>query len=328
MKKAIIGCAVLVAIVGGLVFFMHQISPLDASGTSQVFEIQQGDGFRTIADHLREASLVRSATAFELLSFFDGKAFTMRPGLYRLSPAMDDLAIVQEIAGPSAATVTVTIPEGSNVYQIDTILSNALVIHPGDLVAANVAASGTLEGTLFPDTYNFYTDANVQDVVNELVANFDTKAEPLLAPAGKNAENDLVLASILDKEVPDVADQEIVAGILLKRIAAGIPLDVDATVCYAKLQQTWALGATSTPPASCDLTPLDFKIKSPYNSYLYKGLPPTPIGNPGVQAITAALDPQASAYWYYLSDPKTGKTIFAKTLDEQNQNKLKYLESN
>jgi UPF0755 protein len=277
---------------------------------------------------LREANLVRSTTAFELLAFFDGKAFAMKPGLYRLSPAMDDLQIVQEVAGGSAGTVTVTIPEGSNIYQIDNILSNALVIHPGDLIAANEAVSGTLEGTLFPDTYNFYTDANVQDVISEMVANFNAKAEPLLAPAGENSERDLILASILDKEVPDVADQEIVAGILLKRIAAGIPLDVDATVCYAKFQQMWAISASSTPLASCDLTPLDFKINSPYNSYLYKGLPPTPIGNPGVQAITAALNPQASAYWYYLSDPKTGKTIFAKTLDEQNQNKLKYLESN
>ena len=123
--------------------------------------------------------------------------------------------------------------------------------------------------------------------------------------------------------MPDQNDQEIVAGIILKRLAEGIPLDIDATVCYAKL-----LGRPTSTAQACSLSPLDFKIESPYNTYLYKGLPPGPIGNPGTSAITAALHPQSSPYLYYLSDPATGKTIFAKTLDEQNQNRVKYLESN
>lgn len=325
MKKAIIGCSVLVILVAAFSFFLYDLGPVNAAGsaTGQVFEIQQGDGFRAIANNLYQAKLIKSPLAFEFFSLFGGRALTMKPGLYRLNPAMDVSDIVQTIAGNAAGSVTVVIPEGSNVYQIDKILSDALVIHPGDLVTANANASGTLEGMLFPDTYNFYTDANVEDVIKELVDNFNMKAGPLLANAGKNEEQDLILASIIDKEVPDVADQEIVAGILLKRIAAGIPLDVDATICYAKFQES-----PLSPPNCYPLTPLDFKIESPYNSYLHKGLPPTPIGNPGTAAISAALDPQASAYWYYLSDPTTGKTIFAKTLDEQNQNTIKYLESN
>jgi UPF0755 protein len=246
----------------------------------------------------------------------------------------------------------VTIPEGSNIFEIDAILSKALVIHSGDLVRlqeSDVAVGGNgknstssnLEGKLFPDTYEFYTNADVKDVAGELLDNFAAKAQPLLtAGAGKNATNTIILASILEKEVPSQADQEIVAGIILKRIAAKMPLDIDATVCYAKLlaenapitsaavsANVNAAPATGIATGCPSLTALDFKVKSPYNSYLYGGLPPGPIGNPGLSAITAALHPQSSPYWYYLSDPKTGKTVFAKTLDEQTQNRVKYLES-
>ena len=219
-----------------------------------------------------------------------------------------------------------TIPEGSNLYQIDAILADALVIRRGDLInfaTGSAAASGTgavnPEGKLFPDTYRFYPDTDVKDVVQEMLDKFNDKAAPLLAAEGADATSDLIMASIVEKEVSNPDDQKIVAGILWKRISAGMPLQADATVCYA-MQQTAPLSA---PPCST----LDLKINSPYNTYLYKGLPPGPIGNPGISAIQAAIHPERSPYWFYLSDPKTGKTIFSKTLDEQHQNTVKYLES-
>jgi UPF0755 protein len=283
--------------------------------------VNTGEGFREIADELYSDHLIRSPIAFDLFSLFDGRASEMQPGLYRLDPSMNTPAIVGAISGASAKEVTVTIPEGSNIYDIDRILSNALVIRPGALI--NATGTQALEGHLFPDTYEFYTNDSVGDVAKEMTDNFNAKAGPLLAADPANATRTLIIASIVEKEVPDQADQELVAGIILKRLADGMPLDIDATVCYAKL----LANPTSTAEA-CSLSALDFKIDSPYNTYLYKGLPPGPIGNPGTSAITAALHPQSSPYLYYLSDPATGKTIFAKTLDEQNQNKVKYLESN
>jgi UPF0755 protein len=252
----------------------------------------------------------------------------LKPGLYRLDAAMSTPHILDVLSGSGAGEVTVTIPEGSNIYEIDAILSNALVIHPGDLI--DFTADGPLEGKLFPDTYQFYTNANVAGVVQEFINTYNAKAAPLLAADPKNAQNDLILASILEKEVPGPSDQQIVAGILIKRLAAGMPLDVDATVCYAKLLALATSSSNQSPSSQVcqSLAELDFKINSPYNTYLYRGLPPGPIGNPGVSAITAAIHPVSSPYWYYLSDPKTGKTIFAKTLDEQTQNRVKYLESN
>lgn len=322
----------LVACVAGL--FLYALSPADAKDASpRTFEVVAGQGLRAVADRLAAAHLVRSASAFDAYAFFVGRATMVRPGLYRLAPSMTSAAILSILTNPHANKATVTIPEGDNLFQIDRLLSDALVIKPGALVALQASGTdGNLEGTLFPDTYQFYTDSSATSVVAEMRAGFAAKAAPLFAAAGLGTSTDpasgtaemrtLILASILEKEVPDLTDQEIVAGILLKRIRAGMPLDVDATVCYGAL-----LAAHGASTSCASLTPLDFKMKSPYNTYLYEGLPPGPIGNPGASAITAALHPQNSPYWYYLSDPATGKTIFAKTLDEQTANRVKYLES-
>lgn len=316
MRKRILGLCVLALVIVLASVFVYDLTPVNAQSAPVIFEIKAGEGFRGTVASLYADNLVRSPLATEMYLLVSGRALTLRPGLYKLDASEWTPTIAATIAGGSTGEATVTIPEGSNIYQIDGILSSALVIRPGALI--NFTGDGDLEGKLFPDTYDFFTDANVSSVVDEFLENFNVKAEPLLASDTKDAERDLILASIVEKEVPSSTDQEIVTGILLKRLNAGIPLDVDATVCYAKL--------IANPTASCNpLTPADFKIDSPYNTYLYKGLPPGPIGNPGVEAIEAALHPKNSPYWYYLSDPTTGATIYATTLAQQVANQKKYL---
>jgi UPF0755 protein len=320
---------IIIAAAGWFFFSLDPVSTRATTGSPVVFQVSPGDGFREVAQNLYDAKLIRSRLAFDAFSLVDGRAFELKPGLYKLNPSMDTEQIVTALSSGSAGKVTVTIPEGSNIFDIDRILSDALVIKPGELVDSTDTQN--LEGHLFPDTYQFYTNDSVAAVVQEMENDFAAKAGPLFASSTVAArstgeERTLIIASIVEKEVPDLTDQELVAGIILKRLADGMPLDIDATVCYAKLLATPTSTATALAP--CSLSALDFSIKSPYNTYLYKGLPPTPISNPGTSAITAALHPQASPYFYYLSDPATGKTIFAKTLDEQNQNRVKYLESN
>src|SRR5258708_2377551 len=320
-KKLMIGFGVLVVVVVALGFFLNGLQPAsaDTNASPIVFEVKQGQGFRQIVGALHGAGLIKSPLATEALALLSGQAFKMRPGLYRLSPAMPAAVIVDGIAGGDTKEVTVVIPEGTDIYRIDTILSDALVIRSGELVRF-ADAGNAIEGKLFPDTYRFFIRSNIKDVVQKFLDNFNIKAAPLFAKDEKNMMTDLTIASIVQREVPDPADEKIVAGILRKRLAAGMPLQMDATVCYAIQQKS------STIRANCNL--LDFKINSPYNTYLYKGLPPGPIGNPGISAISAVLAPQSSPYWFYLSDPKTGKTIFSKTLDEQHKNTVKYLKGN
>ncbi|HVO28532.1 MAG TPA: endolytic transglycosylase MltG [Candidatus Paceibacterota bacterium] len=228
------------------------------------------------------------------------------------------VVFVHAMQAPARKEVLVTIPEGSTVYDIDRILAQAGVIRPGDLAQASSAPA--LEGRLFPDTYYFYASSTADAVVRKMVDDFDAKAGPLLEADGANAGRDLIVASLVQKEVASSTDQRLVAGIIDKRLAAGMYLDIDATICYAK--EVAAPASTSgCYPLSAD----DLRIDSPYNTYTHTGLPPGPIGNPGLAAIEAALDPASSSYWYYLSDPKTGATIYAVTLAEQNANRAKYL---
>lgn len=314
-RRTVAIIALIVVFAGVVSLFSHALSPLAAErNVTIVFDVQPGEGFRTIISALSSAHLIRSSFAVELFSLLGGKAFNIKPGLYRLSAGMSSEEIINILAAGNAVPVTITIPEGSNKYDIDRILSNALVIRPGALIHNEI-----VEGKLFPDTYQFYTNTSVQDVVAKLMDNFNTKAVPILDQDKKNFDRNLILASLVEKEVPDPADQAIVAGILLKRANTGMTLNVDAAVCYAKF-----LAQDSAEGGCYPLTPLDFKIASPYNTYLNKGLPPGPIGNPGASAIAAVLHPQSSPYWYYLSDPKTGKTVYARTLAEQNINREKY----
>ncbi|MDE2019230.1 MAG: endolytic transglycosylase MltG [Patescibacteria group bacterium] len=318
MSKNKLAILAAVAAITVACIFYFALRPADAGNPAPVvFEIRHGESFTDIVHGLAAANLIRSSLAFEVASVASGEAFHLKAGLYRLDPAMSSFAILSQLASSGGQPITVTIPEGKNIYEIDAALANALVIKPGELVAYDKNGEwrmedgewGTLEGHLFPDTYQFAPGSGIQDVVQKFLDNFRAKAAPVLGDTTSTAEQTLILASILEKEVQTPADQAIVAGILEKRLAAGMYLDVDATVKYGNLVSGSERPATS----------------SPYDTYHHKGLPPTPIGNPGLQVIQAALHPQNSPYWYYLSDPKTGKTIYARTLAEQNKNIALYL---
>ena len=183
-------------------------------------------------------------------------------------------------------------------------------------------ASGTmLEGHLFPDTYEFPLHANAKDVVAVMTENFDVHAAPILEKDPARKEENIIIASMLEKEVTSEEDRRIVAGIIKKRLKSGMPLQIDATICYAKRMR-----APLNKDFACyPLTSLDFAVKSPYNTYLQRGLPPGPIGSPGVDALQAALDPKDTPYLYYLSDPASRRTIFSATGDEQASNRERYL---
>jgi UPF0755 protein len=295
----------------------------DSAGSQTVtITIPPGESFSKIVGLLSNAHLLRAKPIFEAAAFASGAAFHIQSGVYRLSPAMSVPALLRVLSG-GAPTVAVTIPEGSNLYEIDKILADAGVTQRGDLIG--FTADGNIEGKLFPDTYQFYEGSDVADVVQRFLDNFNEKAEPLLAADPKSADQDLILASILEKEAPpDATDQRLIAGIIQKRLAKGMRLQVDATVCYAEQITTPAVIADCSALTRVDFTP-DSPYSSDYNTYLHAGLPPGPIGNPGILAITAALHPASSSYLYYISDPATGKVIYAETLPEQEVNIKKYL---
>ncbi len=222
--------------------------------------------------------------------------------------------------------VTITIPEGFNLKQIEDRLIEANLAERNELInfkfskdvpliLAGKPESASLEGYLFPDTYRFFKAAELSDIVSKMVSNLNSKLTPDLQTAIKNSPYSfyeiLTMASLIEKEVPKDSDRPIVAGVLWKRLKAGMPLQVDATLVYITGRN--------------EIRDADKKINSLYNTYLYRGLPEGPISNPGLSAIKSALFPKASPYWYYLS-AKDDATIFSKTLEEHNRNRAIYLQ--
>ncbi len=167
-----------------------------------------------------------------------------------------------------------------------------------------------LEGFLFPDTYEFNYPVMPEEVIRKALDNFQKKV-PLDLRQGDFYQT-MVMASILEKEVRSYKDKQVVAGILWKRLKENWPLQVDSTLNYA-------MGDSS---AKMHLSDLEFD--SPYNTYKYKGLPPGPICNPGIESIKAAVYYENTQYWYYLS-AKNGKTIFSKTFSQHVAAKARYL---
>jgi len=225
---------------------------------------------------------------------------------------------------PKRPSVDVTIPEGLTRAQIESRLREAGVqIGENEfVVAANTPTTrafaeygydflydidaNSLEGMLFPDTYEFHLDDSVESIVDKFLRNFAEKVPDL------SSYKVLILASLLEREVQTEEDMRLVAGVLNNRLAIGMPLQVDATLAYISNKKT------------AELTNADKLIDSPFNTYKYRGLPPAPIANPGLKAINAALNPKAHNYFYYLSAPD-GTTHFAETLKQHNANKALYL---
>lgn len=230
----------------------------------------------------------------------------------------------RERNAPQYPTVRVTVPEGYTVSRIDALLAREGVVSPGSLLTLPVsefipahpflAGAPSLEGFLFPDTYEFFLGSSPSVVASTMLDTFSRKALPLF-PDPSLVLRGVTLASIIEREVPPYGvDRSTVAGIFEKRLRLGMPLQADATVCYAK------------DPLGCGgVSASDLAIESPYNTYRVPGLPPGPIANPGASAIAAALAPRTSPYLYYISHPETGRSIFAGSLDEHTQNVAHYL---
>lgn len=304
--------------VGLLIFltgvFLSAILPFP--GEQKVFTLESGMGFRDVAEKLKSENLVKSALATKFYMFVSGSAFGLQPGVYLLSSSLGVTDIVAILNKGDKQTKTVTLPEGSSIYDIDNILSENYVLPTGEFI--KYGEENNLEGKLFPDTYEFFVNSTPEEVAKKMKENFETKAGKFLDLNKKGDSEKLIIASLIEKEVPDPNDRKIVAGIIYKRLSIGMPLQIDATICYIKEMNT-------NTSACYPLSDFDFKVDSPYNTYLYRGLPAGAISNPGITAIEAVMNPVKTNYLFYLSDPVTKKTIFSETLDRHAQNRVKYL---
>ena len=327
-KKEIIPFAVLVGAITVLAFLVY--APLNKSNAKpEKFVVEEGDSSAKVARLLAEQGFIRSRYLFIGYTILTGKERAFKAGTYALSPMLNIPVIVRMFSAGEALPEgeLVTTPEGFNAWEIAELLKQK---------GFDVETSELLrnEGYLFPDSYYLkMTNDKIQmtnqvqnpndktkEIIKKLKDNFTEKTKGLAI-----TPQTIIIASILEKEVRKPEDMALVAGIILKRLELGIPLQIDATVAYGACLNIWM----SQVQRACDVAEINLveniRIDSPYNTYARKGLPAGPISNPGIKAAKAALNPEASDYLYYLSARDDGRTIFSKTAEEHQRNRRKYL---
>jgi len=315
MKKYLIYLifGLIITLIGYLFFEIN--SPGSPLGEEKIFLIKGGEGVKEIGANLEKEKLVRNQYLFDFYVFLTGKTKKLQAGGYLLSPSMNIVEITKKIVSGDVIKEKITIIEGWNLRDIGFYFENKGMFQAEEFWELAGSSNVGLEGYLFPDTYEIPPKISLEDIVKKILQNFDKKLAPYrneISGAGLTIPEVITMASLLEKEVKTLEDKKIVAGILWKRLKNNIPLQVDATITYITGKKTTKISKEET------------EIESPYNTYKYRGLPLGPICNPGIESIKAAIYPQDSLYWYYLSAPDS-KTIFSKTLEEHNFAKAKFL---
>ncbi len=296
------------------VWFYINTQPVSDNKSFINFVVNKGASASQIGNKLESAGLIKNALAFKIYIQFTGQSGKLQSGQFKLSPSFSLFQTIDALfSGPTE--LWVTIPEGLRREEVAVKFTSAL---GKDTVFTNefLQASKGKEGYLFPDTYLFPLDASASAVVKKMTVTFNIKTLGL-TPKESNLTfiETVTMASLIERETKTDAERPIVAGILMNRLEAGMPLQVDASVQYA----------VGTPKNWWPILNLaDLQIKSSYNTYKNAGLPPAPIASPGLSSLKAAFSPTTNNYWYYIHDA-TGQIHYAKTLSEHNANISKYL---
>jgi len=302
-----------------------------ASHETITYTVKKGWGDDDIAKDLQKMGIIRNNYFFRFYVLASLQHSSLKAGEYNLSPRMSIYQIAKKIATGDVIKDNVVILEGWDKKDIAKYLETKGICKQDYFLSlikkdysdefdflSDKPQKLDLEGYLFPDTYEISKGETCEDIVNLMLANFGKKLTPeLRAEIVKDSKGtpksifDVVtMASMIEKEVRGLDDKKVVSGILWKRIAVGMPLQLDCTVNY--------ITDRNDPSVSIKHT----KIDSPYNTYMYPGLPKGPISSPGINSIIAAIYPKKTSYWYWLSD---GITHFSETLAQHNNARAIYL---
>lgn len=329
MKKFVTNLVIFFVIVVAIWFVLSVFS---GNGVEEkTFVVREGQGVNQISNELYEDNVIKSKFVFESWLWFKKYEDKVIAGVYKVP---EDISVRQLanllILGPGNSQYAVTLLEGwTRRLMVDTLEAaemngDRFLTLSSDVsdwkdrydFLADAPSTASLEGYIFPDTYFVDGSTGEEGLIRKALNNFDKKLTSDLRAEidrqGKTIFEVVTLASIVEREVPTLADKKMVADIFLKRLDAGIGLQSDATVNYVT-------GKGLAQPTYADL-----EIDSPYNTYKYRGLPPGPIANPGIDSIKAVIYPTANNYYYFLTT-KEGQVIYSVDYEEHLNNKAKYL---
>jgi len=321
LKGFIAFVILLVLVVGGVFgYYKTEVNATFRKNEEVVVPVAAGSTNSEIAEKLEEAGAIGSSLIFRF--YLSRGEYVLQYGDFTINKSWDYDTIIEALETQQVvvSTTEITIPEGSEIKQIIELLVDAgigtaeeitQVINYDDFgydfINDLTWAEGSyrLEGYLFPDTYEIYTDESPHDVIARLLENFVGKTDNLRAEAelnGKNFNDIIKMASIVEREAQDYDEYAKVAGVFYNRIEDEMLLESCATVQYVMEERRDVL------------TTEDTQIDSPFNTYQNLGLPPNPISNPGLEAIRAAMYPEETDYYYFVAD-SDGTHYFAETYD-------------
>jgi UPF0755 protein len=302
--------------------------------TPVTITVASGESAAGVAERLAGQGLVRDADLLRLYMRYHGLDSQIEAGDFTLAGSMSLPEVARTLGDASAREPTLTIPEGWRMGQVADYLDSRSDINfggaeflaltqaagrvPGDYTfLGDLPPGASFEGFLFPDTYRLSRDAAAAELVSKMLENFEARVTPALrdglARQGLSLYQGITLASIVEREAVLAEERPLIAGVFLNRLALGMKLDADPTVQYAlgyqaDQQNWWKKGLTLD----------DLAFDSPYNTYIYTGLPPGPIASPGLDSIRAVVSPEASDYLYFRAAcDNSGRHLFARTLEEQ-----------
>jgi len=313
----------LVTFAVGVAWFWWQLNPPGGAGGKVEVQIAHGCGVPCIGNELSHRGVIGPSWVFNVYARLNGDT-NFKAGTYELRKNMGVTSAVKALkVGPHVAFVRLTIPPGFWLQQISARVGKLPGLHVDPFVEAsqnNAVRSAfepkntnNLEGLLWPDTYNISAEEDEIQVLQTLVQTFDKRAVALgLSNAnvqGHTAYDIVKVASLVEAEAKIDRDRPLIASVIYNRLARGMPLQIDATLIYAR-----------GDPRNRKLSNADKLIDSPYNTYAHTGLPPTPIDSVSTASLRAAMAPATSPYLYYVVIDKKGDTAFATTLEQQNAN--------
>lgn len=314
MKRLVFLLAICIPIV--IIFIFIKLSaPVNSSSLTKNFIVNKGDGIKSIALRLETNNLVNNRNIFIFHAYLLGLNRQLQAGSFSLSPSLSTSQIVSKLTQGGRFDVWFKIIDGQRNEEIIKNLPD--FVDP----KAFLLASKDKIGRLYPDSYLLPTDTTLDQLFTIIDTNFNKKLIDIKKDSTSNLTDQqiLILASLIEREARTLNSKQQIAGIFLNRLKINMALQVDASVQFAKDSQLPHPKDYWQPVVKKDLN-----INSPYNTYKTAGLPPTPICNPGYDAIYAAYHPIGSDYLFYITG-HDNLMHYAKTLDEHNANITKYL---
>lgn len=326
VRPFLVSAALLVVVLASMLWFLF-FAPVGDGSNVCLVNCAKGAPLQRVAADMETRRIIRSARAFVFLARIKMADSRIQAGTYQVRDSMTLSEILRKMVAGEIYELRFAVPEGYSIYQLAELLESRKIFRKAEFMAACTdkgllkefgIPAGSVEGYLYPATYNITPSMKPEDCVRMMISLFEQasgdRVSSLFRKRGKERHEMVVLASLVEKEAMDPTERPLIASVFHNRLKKGMRLQSDPTAVYG------------VRAFAGNVTRRDILRKTPYNTYLINGLPPGPIGNPGPDALKAALSPATTTYLYFVAK-KDGTHHFSETLDQHNKAVNKYLKA-